>query len=69
LHGAAFCGNPNLVINDCVVQGRDEAVNPNRMGTKAAARSELAVPAGGAATIRLRLSDRAPESGAAPFGD
>jgi hypothetical protein len=44
-------------INDYVVEGRKEAVNADGVGTKAAAHYRLAVPAGGTATVRLRLSD------------
>src|SRR2546426_2972423 len=47
-----------------VVHGERGAVNPERAGTKAAAWYRLEVPAGGTATVRLRLSDSAT---AAPF--
>ena len=47
-------------INDYVVHGRGEAVNPERNGTKAAAHYQLSVPAGGKTEIRLRLTDVAP---------
>jgi hypothetical protein len=49
-------------INDCVVHGRTEAVNPDGAGTKVAAHHRLEVKAGGAATLRLRLTDAAPDS-------
>jgi hypothetical protein len=52
-------------INNHVVNGQTDAVNPARVGTKAAPHFRLAVAAGGSATIRLRLTDAAP---AAPFG-
>ncbi|MGW8379738.1 glucosidase [Streptomyces sp. ODS28] len=39
-----------------VVNGEEGAVNPAREGTKAAAHHVLTVPAGGFATVRLRLS-------------
>ncbi len=42
-------------INDCVVHGRRETVNPARTGTKAAAHYILNVPAGGSALVRVRL--------------
>jgi len=45
-----------------VVQGLAEAVNPARMGTKAAAHYTLEVPGGGSRTVRLRLT-------ASPKGD
>jgi len=46
-------------INDYVVHGRHDAVNPDRIGTKAAAHYELNVPAGQSEVIRLRLSANA----------
>ena len=42
-------------INDYVVNGDRNAVNPARLGTKAAAHYRLDLPAGGAARLRLRL--------------
>ncbi len=42
-------------INDCVVNGRRDAVNPARTGTKAAAHYVLNVPAGGSVAVRVRL--------------
>ena len=49
-------------INDYLVKGRREAVNPERTGTKAAAHYRVTVPAGGSEIVRLRLSlaDAAP---------
>jgi hypothetical protein len=44
-------------INDYIVQGRKEAVNPEYLGTKAAAHYLLTVGAGETKTVRLRLSD------------
>jgi hypothetical protein len=44
-------------INDCVVQGRTGAVNPEKLGTKVAAHYRLAVPPGQSRVVRLRLSD------------
>jgi len=57
-------------INDFVVNGQRDRVNPNRRGTKAAARYVLTIPPGQAASIRLRLSDLASAAGHAegPFG-
>jgi len=46
-----------------VVAGNREAVNPERVGTKAAAHYALDVPAGGSRAIRVRLS-AAPSAGA-----
>ena len=45
-------------INDCVVSRRQEAVNPNQTGTKAAAHYQVTVAAGGTAVLRLRLCDQ-----------
>ena len=42
-------------IHEAIVLGRREAVNPAREGTKVAAHYRLTVPAGGSATVRLRL--------------
>jgi hypothetical protein len=50
-----------------LIEGETEAVNPEAMGTKAAARYELEVPAGGERVVRLRLREEA-LSGRAPFG-
>jgi hypothetical protein len=54
-------GKPNRApfvkdaFHDRVVGGRESAVNPAASGTKAAAYYRVALPAGGAATLRLRL--------------
>ena len=56
-------------INDYVVHGRRDAVNPERNGTKAAAHYTITVPAGGKTEIRLRLTDLAPQAlKEEPFG-
>ena len=47
-------------INDCVVHGRQGAVNPDKQGTKVAAHYTVNVGAGQTAVIRLRLSRRLP---------
>ena len=52
-------------INDCVVADRQEAVNPNQAGTKAAAHYQLDIGAGETALIRLRLSNAGSRN---PFG-
>jgi Mannosylglycerate hydrolase MGH1-like glycoside hydrolase domain len=52
-------------INNYVVAGREDAVNPNHIGTKAAAHYRIDVGAGQTSVIRLRLSDTAPDE---PFG-
>jgi len=61
--------NPSPYVKDafheCVISGKQDAVNPSMTGTKAAAHYRLEVPAGGSKIIRLRLSMRPP---ADPFG-
>ena len=54
-------------INNYVVAGREDAVNPNHTGTKAAAHYQLRVGAGATAIVRLRLSNVAPGA-EEPFG-
>jgi hypothetical protein len=51
-------------INDRVVHGDHEAVNPDRSGTKAAAHYRFSIPAGETARVTLRLSR---ERHSAPF--
>ena len=55
-------------INDCVVQGRQEAVNPGKQGTKVAAHYQANVGAGQTKVIRLRLSNSSPDQKGKPFG-
>lgn len=54
------CSNPSLFVKDAfhdyLIHGRQEAVNPRQVGTKAAAWYRLEMPAGGMASLRLRLS-------------
>jgi hypothetical protein len=52
-------------INDYLVQGRLDAVNPERCGTKAAAHYRLRIGPGRSATVRLRLTA---EAQTIPFG-
>ena len=52
-------------INDHVVAGRQDAVNPNQTGTKASAHYPIDVGAGATSVIRLRLAGTATQS---PFG-
>src|SRR5262249_40472455 len=68
-------GSPNETryvkdgINDYIVHGRHEAVNPERIGTKAAAHYQITVPGGAETEIQLRLMDLAPEAlKEEPFG-
>jgi len=63
-------------INNYVVHGKNEAVNPEQIGTKTAGHYQLRIASGGSTTIRLRLkaagvpqSDRpAALDEVAPFG-
>ena len=55
-------------INDCVVQGRQGAVNPGKQGTKAAAHYKVNVGAGQTTVIRLRLSSGALDPKGQVFG-
>src|SRR5262249_38566255 len=51
----------------CIVHGRTDAVNPERIGTKAAAHYRLMLSAGGEAVLRLRLFSDS-DARAEPFG-
>jgi hypothetical protein len=59
--------NPSPYVKDgidrFVVHGETAAVNPAGTGTKVAVDVPLEVPAGGSATIRLRLTDRPADAG------
>lgn len=56
-------------INDYVVHGQKDAVNPQQTGTKAAAHYRINVPSNGSHTLRLRLSPLACQNGSDPFAD
>jgi hypothetical protein len=56
-------------INDYVVHGKQESVNPKHTGTKAAAHYTLKVGAGETETIRLRFTNLAPAAMADAFSD
>jgi hypothetical protein len=66
-------GTPNATpyvkdgINNYVVNGQQNAVNPEHTGTKAAAHYQLNVGAGATSTIRLRLNNLAPAAMGDPF--
>jgi hypothetical protein len=47
-------------INDYVVHGCQDTVNPEKRGTKASAHYPLTIAAGGSQVLRLRLNDVAP---------
>jgi hypothetical protein len=55
-------------INNCVVQGNEAAVNPEKQGTKVAAHYRVNVGAGQTTVIRLRLSSISASQGSIPFG-
>ena len=55
-------------INDCVVQGNQGAVNPDKKGTKVAAHYQINVGAGQTKVIRVRLSNSSLEQKGNPFG-
>ena len=56
-------------INEYIIHGKRDAVNPGRVGTKAAAHYELTVPAAQSREIRLRLTRRAPAELPNAFAD
>ena len=55
-------------INNFVVLGQTDAVNPKQTGTKAAAHYRLNVPPGKCEILKLRLTDTAPEALAPTYG-
>jgi hypothetical protein len=55
-------------INNYIVHGQKEAVNPEKKGTKVAAHYRLTVSPGQSQVVRLRLSDVAPASAARKDG-
>jgi hypothetical protein len=54
-------------INNYVVDGNRDAVNPENVGTKSAAHYPLTVAPGETTTLRLRLTDLAPDTIGDPF--
>jgi hypothetical protein len=56
-------------INDFIAAGRQDAVNPRQVGTKAAAHYQVTVGAGQTTVVRLRLTNAPPESIGNPFDD
>jgi len=55
-------------INECVVHGRQDAVNADKRGTKVAAHYHLTIGAGQTSVIRLRLASSVLEKRGQPFG-
>jgi hypothetical protein len=72
---ARLFGTPNASpyvkdgINDYIVRGVRDAVNPADAGTKAAAHCQVSVAGGKTAALRLRLSDISPGKMPEPFKD
>jgi hypothetical protein len=70
-----FPGRPNASayvkdgINDCVVQGKSDAVNPEKEGTKASAHYRRIVERGESVTVRLRLRGKTAGQPSTAFGD
>jgi hypothetical protein len=56
-------------INDFVVHGRTDAINPALAGTKVAAHHGLSIGPGASEVVRLRLTREAPAAGTNPFAD
>ena len=56
-------------INDFLVHGRSDAVNPAHTGTKVAAHHTVSVAPGASEVLRLRLTRKAPTKGSQPFAD
>jgi hypothetical protein len=54
-------------INNFIVQGRQDGINPESIGTKASAHYHLNIDAGEAHVLRLRLTSSPPESQDYPF--
>jgi hypothetical protein len=61
-------GTPNRTpyvkdgINDCVVHSLQDRVNPGKTGTKASVHYRLTIGAGESRTVRIRLTETAPQS-------
>ena len=57
LFGAASRSHwPKDAIHEALVNGRRDAVNPEKAGTKVAAHYRLELPPGGSASLRVRLA-------------
>jgi hypothetical protein len=72
---ARLFGKPNTGphvkdgINDFLVHGRTDAVNPALTGTKVAVHHTLSIGPGASRVVRLRLTRAAPVEGGRPFSD
>ena len=73
-HERLFAGTTNESryvkdgIDDCVVHGRQDAVNPDKQGTKVAAHYQVTIGAGQTSVIRLRLASSFLDQKSQPFG-
>jgi len=73
-NSARLFGSPNVsqhpkdAINDHVVGGVADAVNPARTGTKVAAHHVLEIEPGASASVRIRLCSAGAATSAAPLG-
>jgi hypothetical protein len=56
-------------FHDHIVHGRQDAINPEQAGTKAAAHYALRVPAGGSVRVRVRLAREAESKPFSSFDD
>ncbi len=56
-------------INDYVISGREDAINPNKVGTKVAVHYDLTVASGETKIVRLRLTQKMFGLGANPFDE
>jgi len=56
-------------INDFIVYGNKNAVNPEKNGTKASAHYKMTVSAGETSVIRLRLTKKTSDANEDPFAD
>ncbi len=56
-------------INDTIVQGQKDRVNPASVGTKSAAHYTITIPAGAERAIRLRLTSTPPSPKFRPLAD
>jgi hypothetical protein len=54
-------------IDDCVVHGRTDAVNPAGVGTKAAVHHRMTIAGGASRSVRLRLTRTPPRGKSGPF--
>ena len=65
--------SPSAYVKDAfheyLISSREDAVNPEKVGTKAAAHYSLEVPAGGSKTVRLRLSAKPASDAFSTFED